>query len=169
MSDNNKRLRHLARLSGGDWDKIAVRAGALMAGHQFGCSEALLLAFQEALGSELLPTAAIAMSSAFRGGQGGAGCLCGALAAGQMLMGAVFGYYGDSAGQQDPEAVKRARLLYKELHDRFREAHKSTCCRVLTKGLDHNSPERKNQCARLVKAAAGMTSGVLAREAAELA
>ncbi len=159
-------LRKLAQLSGEDWDRITRRAGDLMAGHRFGCSEALMLAFQEAFGPELLPPAAVAMSSSFRGGMGGAGCTCGALAAGQMVLGSVFGYRGQADGAQDPETVKRARALFKELHDRFRETNQATCCRVLTKGLDHDSPERKENCARLVRVAAALTGGLIAREAA---
>lgn len=165
MTEENG-LRRLAQIPGEDWDRITQRAGGLMAGHKFGCSEALLLAFQEAFGEDLLPPAAVAMSSSFRGGMGGAGCTCGALAAGQMVLGSVFGYHGNADGAQDPETVKRARALFKELHDRFKETSKATCCRALTKGMDHDSPERKENCNRLVRVAAGLTGGIIAREAA---
>ncbi|UQZ91282.1 hypothetical protein C4J81_16225 [Deltaproteobacteria bacterium Smac51] len=138
-----------------------------MASHRFGCSEALLLAFQETFGTRYIPQAAVAMSSAFRGGMGGGGCTCGALAGGQMVLGSVFGYRGNADGEQDKESTAKARALFKELHDRFRDMHKSTCCRVLTKGLAHDAPERKAQCEQLVKAAAGLAGGIIAREASE--
>ena len=166
---NNEKLRSAAELDAADWDKVVSRAEALMASHKFGCSEALLLAFQETLGEEMLPRAAVSMASAFRGGLGGSGCLCGALAAGEMVLGSVFGYEGDANGVQDPEAVKKSRLLFKELHDRFRERFKASCCRVLTKGMDHASPERKTQCTNLVKMTSALTSGIIAREVLVLA
>lgn len=166
MNNGEDRLRQLGRLDGNDWDKITLRAAALMAAHKFGCSESLLLAFQEILGPEYLPPAAVAMSSSFRGGMGGAGCACGALSAGQMVLGSVFGYNGDAEGQQDSEAVKKSRELYRELHDRFRDINKSACCRVLTEGLAPHSPESREKCTGLVKAAAALTGGIIAREAA---
>ncbi len=162
-------LKNLGRLSAAKWDRAVQRAGELMDSHHFGCSEALILAFQEPLG-EYLPDAAVAAASAFRGGLGGAGCLCGALAAGQMILGAVFGYRGGPQGgaERDQEAVARARALFKELHDRFRDEHKATCCRVLTKGLSHEAPERREKCKHLVQSAAALASGIIAREAAEV-
>ncbi|MDR2946037.1 MAG: C-GCAxxG-C-C family protein [Candidatus Adiutrix sp.] len=164
----NERLCRAGKLSAADWDKMASRAEFLMSGQQFGCSESVLLAFQETF-EDYFPESAVAMSSAFRGGMGGAGCTCGALAAGQMALGAFFGYHGRADGEQNPEAVKKARALFCEMHDRFRETHKAACCRVLTKGMEHSSPERKAQCARLVKAAVLMAGGIIARESAELA
>lgn len=162
---NNERLKPLARLSAGDWDKITVRAEELMGGHHFGCSEALVLAFQEKLGEGLLPQAAVSLASAFRGGFGGAGCTCGALCGGEMVLGAVFGYQGDAGGRQDPAEVAHARSLYKELHDRFREINRSSCCRVLTKDVTPGSPEAKAKCTRLVKIASALAGGIIAREA----
>ena len=162
---DNEKLRHTAKLTAADWDKTTDRAEHLMAGHKFGCSEALLLAFQEILGTNLLPPAAVAMSGSFRGGMGGAGCACGALAAGQMVLGAVFGYYGDAEGRQEPETVKQARDLYREFHDRFREVNGASCCRSLTKGLALEAPERRARCTEIVRAAAALTGGLIAREA----
>ena len=164
--NGNERLRRAAKLSAADWDKMAVRAESLMAGHKFGCSEAVVLTFKEMF-EDYFSEAAVAMSSAFRGGMGGAGCVCGALAGGQMVLGAFFGYHGDATGEQNPEEVKKARVLYNEMHDRFRELNKAACCRVLTKGMDHSSPERKAQCARLVKTAVGIAGGIIARESVE--
>ena len=162
----NERLKILARLNKDDWDNITARAESLMAAHRFGCSEILLMAFQEKLGEELLPGAAVSMASAFRGGFGGAGCTCGVLSGGAMVLGAVFGYQGDANGEQDPENVARTRAIYKELHDRFREMNKSACCRVLTKGLAPGSPEAKAKCAILVKNGAALVGSIIAREIA---
>lgn len=165
----NAILKDLGRLSAAEWDKAVKQAEKLMESHHFGCSESVLLAFQEPLGA-CLPPAVIAASTSFRGGMGGAGCLCGALAGGQMLLGAVFGYHGtiESGPTRDQEAAARARTLAKELHDRFRDEHKATCCRVLTKGMDHNSPDRQAHCKRLVQSAAALAGRIIAREAAEV-
>ena len=164
----SRKTKKTVTLNSEDWARITARATALMAGHKFGCSEAVMLAFQETLGRELLPPAAVALASAFRGGMGGAGCTCGALAAGQMVLGSIFGYHGDGEGQQDPEKVKAARQLYQELHDLFKKSHKSTCCRLLTKGLAPNSPESREKCAALAGSAAALTGGLIAREAARI-
>jgi C_GCAxxG_C_C family probable redox protein len=165
----NAILKELGRLSAADWDKTTKRAEKLMASHNFGCSEAIILAFQTAM-PEYIPDALVAASTALRGGMGGAGCVCGALAGGQMVLGAVFGYRGGLEGgaTRDVEAAAKIRTLSKELHDRFREEHKAACCRILTKGLEHNSPERQENCKRLVTNVATLTGCIIAREAAEV-
>lgn len=136
-----------------------------MAGHKFGCSEAVVLAFRESF-PDHVPSVAVAASSAFRGGMGGAGCTCGALAAGQIILGLFFGYHGDANGEQDPENVKKSRTLYKELHDRFVQANGAACCRVLTKGLDSTSPVRKNGCLSFVRQTSEVVGEIIARETA---
>ena len=164
--NRNEKLRRAGKISAADWDKIAIRAESLMEGHKFGCSEAVIISFMEVF-EDYFSEAMVAMSSAFRGGMGGAGCTCGALAAGQMVIGVFFGYHGNAGGAQAPEEVRKARALYNEMHDRFREWNKAACCRVLTKGLEHGSPERQANCARLVRTAAAIAGGIIARESAE--
>lgn len=166
MTNDQDRLRRLGRIDANDWDKITLRSAALMAAGKFGCSESLLLAFQEVLGPDYLPPATVALSSSFRGGMGGAGCACGALSAGQMVLGSVFGYQGDAEGRQDPDQVKKARELYRELHDRFQEMNKSACCRLLLEGLTPHSRESREKCIGLVRTAAALAGGIIAREAA---
>jgi len=166
MNTGQDKLRQLGRLDANDWDKITLRSAALMAGGKFGCSESLLLAFQEALGPDYLPEAAVAMSSSFRGGMGGAGCACGALSAGQMVLGSVFGYQGDAEGRQDQDTVKKTRELYRELHDRFQEMNKSVCCRLLLENISPHSRESREKCTGLVRTAAALAGGIIAREAA---
>ena len=43
-----------------------------------------------------------------------------------------------------------ARTKSKELVKRFTEKHGATCCRVLTRGLEMASPERKAHCVNMV-------------------
>lgn len=130
---------------------------------KFGCSESVMLAFREALPG-LVPEAAVAMSSTFRGGQG-SGCLCGALAAAQMVLGAAFGYRGTAGGEPDSERSAKCAQLAKELHDAFKGRNKSTCCRVLTHGLAKGSPELQANCQGLVESATSLVCDILAREA----
>jgi len=162
--NGNEKLSLAGKLQASDWDKITARAEALMHEHKFGCSESLLLAFQEVLGEGVLPPSAVAMASAFRGGMGGAGCVCGALAGAEMVMGAFFGYYGQADGRQDPEQTKKSRDLFKELHDEFRRANGATCCRSLTKNLSPGSPERNGKCSTLTRSAAFLAGGLIARQ-----
>ena len=51
----------------------------------------------------------------------------------------------------DPK-INKCFELTKELHDFFRETCGGTCCRILTKGKEKNSPERKEQCTKFVAA-----------------
>jgi C_GCAxxG_C_C family probable redox protein len=106
----------------------------------YSCSESIIRwAIDEGLASEdLLPAA-----TSFSGGMG-VGCLCGAIAGAQMVIGSQFGrdnIYGN-------ENLARAKA--KELAQRFMEKHKATCCRVLTRGMEFSGPNRKAHCTNMV-------------------
>ena len=106
----------------------------------YSCSESMIKwAIDENLVSEEL----LSVATSFSGGMG-VGCLCGAVAGAQMILGAQFGRnnkYGN-------ETIARAKA--KEFMQKFMETHKATCCRVLTKGLEMASPERKAHCTNMV-------------------
>ena len=106
----------------------------------YSCSESMIKwAIDEGLVSEdLLPVA-----TSFSGGMG-VGCLCGAVAGAQMIIGSQFGRE-NKAGN---EVIARAKA--KELVQKFMETHKATCCRVLTRGMEMGSPERKAHCTNMV-------------------
>ena len=106
----------------------------------YSCSESMIKwAIDEGLVSEeLLPVA-----TSFSGGMG-VGCLCGAVAGAQMIIGSQFGRENKSGNDN------LARMKAKELMQRFMETHKATCCRVLTRGLEMASPERKAHCNNMV-------------------
>ena len=110
-----------------DEKKIAAKAGEYYNSLQFYCSEAIVKTFIEELDLPL-PDEVIAMASCFPLGMGYAGCACGAVTGGLMVLGYVF-------GRTEPYDLKsrKAMQLGKELHDIFKERHDSTCCRVLTK------------------------------------
>ena len=107
----------------------------------YSCSESMIKwAIDENLVSEeLLPVA-----TTFSGGMG-VGCLCGAVAGAQMILGAQFGCNNKFGN----EVFARAKA--KEFMQRFMEKHNATCCRVLTRGLEMASPERKAHCTNMVE------------------
>ena len=61
-----------------------------------------------------------------------------------MIIGAQFGRE-NKVGNDN-----LARAKAKDLMQRFMEKHKATCCRVLTRGLEMASPERKAHCNNMV-------------------
>ena len=87
---------------------------------------------------ELLPVA-----TAFSGGMG-SGCLCGAIAGSQMILGYLFGRDNKQGNDM------KARAAAKGFVDEFLKSHKATCCRVLTRGLEMASPERKAHCSNMI-------------------
>jgi len=106
----------------------------------FSCSESLIKwAIDEGLVSEDL----LAVATPFSGGMG-VGCLCGAIAGAQMIIGSLYGKNNKFGN----ENIARAKA--KELVQRFTEKHNATCCRVLTRGLEMASPERKAHCVNMV-------------------
>lgn len=84
----------------------------------------------------LLPVA-----TAFAGGMS-SGCVCGAVAAAQIVVGLHFGR--DNAYGNPVTAREKAAYVVEE----FKKRNKVTCCRVLSKNLQ--GIERKNNCAKYV-------------------
>ena len=107
----------------------------------YSCSESMIMwAVDEGLASkDLLPVA-----TSFSGAMG-VGCLCGAIAGAQMIIGSQFG----RENQAGNDVV--ARVKAKELIQKFMEIHKATCCRILTRGMEMGSPERKSHCTNMVE------------------
>jgi len=99
----------------------------------YSCSESIVM---EAIEKGLLPEEFLSAATAFSGGMG-SGCLCGAIAGSQMVLGYIMGR-------------SRSRAAAKEFISKFRENHPATCCRVLTRGMDMVSPERKAHCTNMV-------------------
>lgn len=121
--------------------------------HQgYSCSESMI---KWAIDEGLVTEDCLAIATAFSGGMG-SGCLCGAIAASQIVIGSQFGRdnkYGN-------EVIARAKA--KEFIQKFKEHHPATCCRVLTHGMDMASPERKAHCANMVDECERLIKEVLA-------
>ncbi len=54
--------------------------------------------------------------------------------------------------------------MTKELGDYFKEENGACCCRVLIKGMEKNSPERKAHCIKMVSSTVKKTAEIILRE-----
>ena len=106
----------------------------------YSCSESIVM---EAIEKGLVPKELLSVATSFSGGMG-SGCLCGAIAGSQMVLGWLYGK--NNARGNDV----KARILAKQFIEEFKKNHKATCCRVLTAGMDMASPERKAHCTNMV-------------------
>lgn len=107
----------------------------------YSCSESII---KWAIDEGYMREEFLCISTPFSGGMG-SGCLCGAIAGSQMVLGHLYG----KNNQYGNENV--ARIKAKEFYNKFVEKHKSSCCRALTKGLDMASKERKAHCTNMLE------------------
>lgn len=114
----------------------------------YSCSESFArAAFEMGLADETI----ISVATSFSGGMG-SGCLCGAVAGAQMIIGLLHGKTKDNT----------ARILAKEFYQKFTQTHKVTCCKILTKNFDDfHSKERKEHCANMVYESAKILDEIL--------
>ena len=122
------------------------------------CSEAVVRTIRDEFGVDV-PDTVIAMASGFPVGIGGSGCTCGAVAGGVMSLGLFFG----RSDPGDPKVVK-TMALSAELHDSFKNNHKTLCCRKLTKGMELGSSEHMEQCISFTGEVAAETAKIIERE-----
>lgn len=118
----------------------------------YSCSESVIRAAYELniIDKKIDIETLTSISSAFSGGMGGSGCLCGALAGSQMIIGSMFGRKNPNQSSND------IKVLSSQFIQKFKDKRKATCCRVLTAGFNANSSERRNNCAGIVSDAAGI-------------
>jgi len=117
----------------------------------YSCSEAIARC---AVDLGLADESFISIATSFSGGMS-SGCLCGAVAGAQMVLGLLHGKNKDNT----------ARALAKEFYQKITEFHKVTCCKVLTKDFkDFHSPERKAHCVNMVSDCAQILDEMLERE-----
>lgn len=107
----------------------------------YSCSESIV---QAAIDARLCDESLLSVATSFSGGMS-SGCLCGAVAGAQMVIGANF---GKQNSHQNPET---ARIKAKEFIEEFKKNHKATCCKILSAGFEFHSPERKQNCTALVQ------------------
>ncbi|MDR0853781.1 MAG: C-GCAxxG-C-C family protein [Clostridiales Family XIII bacterium] len=122
--------------------------------NKLSCSESTIRAFNEfyELG---LPEECLKIASGFTAGLGKSGCLCGGITGCVMALSLI-------AGRLAPDESNELILkVTNELHDRFKEINKATCCRVLTTGFEWEAPERRKQCRRYVMEASEITEDII--------
>lgn len=107
----------------------------------YNCAESVFLAFRELTAPELDP-GLVKMFTGLGGGFGHAGCVCGALAAAEM----IIGYFkGRTSHEQDREPGYNAA---QEFHNLFDERFSGTCCRVLNPH-PYDTPEHLKNCIKI--------------------
>jgi len=141
-----------------DVEKIRKVAEEYYRNGDFFCSEAIVKTikdeFQLPISDDI-----IAAASGFPVGMGGSGCTCGAMVGGIMALGLFFG-----RTEAKDEKVNKTMALANELHDIFRNRHKTLCCRVLTKNMELGSPEHMEQCISFTGEVAAEVAKIIIRE-----
>lgn len=117
----------------------------------YACAEAIVKAAAE---EGHVPAEVVKLSSGFARGMS-SGCLCGALAGAQLVIGAKF---GRTSCAEDPAGCAERS---KRLMDEFKGKYKMTCCRGLGGKLPTGSPERKELCTKIVGDVADILDGIL--------
>ena len=108
----------------------------------YSCSESIVMAAIEAgLCDEVLLSCATPFSAGMS-----SGCLCGAIAGAQMVIGYNFGK-GNKLGNPVCAREKSALLV-----EEFKKRNHVTCCKALTAGLE--GAQRKEHCSKMVADAA---------------
>jgi C_GCAxxG_C_C family probable redox protein len=105
------------------------RAENIYTARGYCCAEAVIVALEGAFRGGLGEETAARLGSGFCHGLGGAGCLCGALAGGEIIVALYLGPRGP--GGLEKKAFQKE--VARELHDRFRQRFAATCCRALLK------------------------------------
>jgi C_GCAxxG_C_C family probable redox protein len=123
-------------------DDVRRKAGGCFQRGEFYCSESVVHTLNEFLGWQF-DRSVVRLAAGFPVGIGKSGCVCGAISGGVMVLGMVYG--------RDPGKTMDSRMfpVAAELHNHIKELYKSTCCRVITKDLVFNSPERKAHCVKI--------------------
>lgn len=120
------------------------------------CSEAIIKAFNEEYDLKF-NNRMIRMATGLGGGLGKAKCSCGTITTGAIILSSI---YGRSDLRKDDTL---AFDLSKELHDRFKEQFKVTCCRGLTRNVKWGHPNHVSTCSHYVYEAAVILSDILDR------
>ena len=120
----------------------------------YSCSESVVKA---AADKGLVNQNLVQLATPFSGGMG-IGCLCGAIAGMQLVIGALKGR------QDSSQSAIEARACAKLAVEKFKELHKFTCCKALTAGLEMGSAERKQNCKKLVSSCAQILEEITEKE-----
>ena len=115
----------------------------------YSCSESIIKAAAE---KGLCPQELLSVATAFSGGMS-SGCVCGALAAAQIINGYNFG----RENVKGNEALARQNAAF--LVEEFKKRNKVTCCKILSAGLQGMA--RKEHCSKYVADVCEMLEGIM--------
>lgn len=119
----------------------------------YSCTESILKA---AIEEGLCPETLLPCATAFSGGMA-SGCVCGSVAAAQIINGYNFGR--ENSKGNDVLARQNAAKIVEE----FKKRNKVTCCRVLSKGLEGQA--KKQNCSKYVADACEILEDILKAKA----
>ncbi len=105
----------------------------------YSCSESIV---KEGIDNGFCRQEVLPVATAFSSGLS-SGCLCGAIAGSQIVIGSI---YGRSNAKENIQIAKdKAKAFVSD----FKDKYKYTCCRTLCKGYE--GAERRAHCAEMVK------------------
>lgn len=133
--------------------RIGQRAGNMFLTRQLWCSGAVLVVLNRVLDGDLTQDQAIRLAAGMGEGMGSAGCICGGLNGGVLAIGLFLG-----SGRLSPGGDRVVMKATRWLHDQFKDAHGSACCRVLMKKDDEGSKAQYRVCADRTGKAAELTA-----------
>lgn len=134
---------------------INAKAENLYLARRMLCAEAVLVTLNHTFKAGLSEEQAVSLAAPFCVGIGDSGCLCGALSGGVLSLGLILG------ANNPYHYRKKIRSTSRDLHNRFRDRFGSTCCRVISKTIKHDSKAHFIQCAGLTAETAGLTAEIL--------
>jgi len=135
---------------------IGQRAGNLFLTHQLWCSGAVLVTLNRALGGDLTQELAVRLAAGLGDGMGGSGCLCGGLNGGALAIGLFLG-----TGRLSPGGDRKVLAATRTLHNQFKAAFGSACCRILTKNNPKESAVFGRDCALRTAKAAELSAALI--------
>lgn len=142
---------------------LGEKAENLYLTKQLLCAEAVVSALNQGLGGGIPDDVVIRMASALPIGIGNSGCTCGALSGAVLAVGLFLGR--DTPGASDKMgALSSANAL----HNQFKKAFGSSCCRVLSKDVKHDPRKHFHHCAKLTAQAAELAALIILEKRPEL-
>ena len=155
-SENPQELNEAAR-------HIGLRAENLFLTRQLWCSAAVLVTLNNGLKGGMPDELAVRLSSGFGDGLAGGGCICGSLSGGVL---ALSLFLGD--GCPGPLGNRRVLSATRQLHEHFKKAFGSTCCRVLTRRVEKGSKKDYGLCVNYTSHSARWTAEIILRHRPDL-
>jgi C_GCAxxG_C_C family probable redox protein len=142
--------------------KIKERTRNLYLTRQLLCAEAVLVALNQGLNGCLSDAQAVAVAAPFSNAMGESGCMCGALSGAVMACGLFLGNRRPYAHRMEIRKVAR------QLHDAFKDANGSTCCRVISRDVRHHKKTHFKHCANVTAETAELAARLILKKRPEV-